>query len=96
MQTRFIEKAPNSVLDFGIDWTLWFGENPDEDYIEISEWSADDEIQITRKQKTNTTTSCYVGGGVLGKTYQILNTITTIDGRIDSRYITVQISENSV
>ena len=53
------------------------------------------EAELTLSRKQNTTTSCYVAGGVLNKNYQITNKITTLDGKVDTRYITVVIDNQS-
>lgn len=90
-QTRHLPKGELSVLNIGLDWADWLGT----DTITLSEWTADAELILTRKQNTTTTTSCYVSGGILNKTYQITNKITTLDGKIDTRYVTIVIDNLS-
>lgn len=92
MSDRKIEKGETSVLSVGLDWTEWLGL----DTIISSVWDSSDEITITRPQSDNSTTACYVGGGVLGKSYNITNTIETQSGRKDSRYIKIVIKNLSV
>ena len=89
---RYLAKDLTSVLDIGVDWSDWLID----DTILSSVWSADDEITITRNQTTNTVAACYISGGVLGATYKITNKITTVDGKVDSRHITVVIRDSSV
>lgn len=91
-QMRYLAKDITSVLDIGIDWTDWL----QTDTIVSSTWTADEAIIITRQQTTDTAASCYIGGGELSSTYKIVNKITTTDGKIDSRYITVFIHDSSV
>lgn len=57
--------------------------------------TAEAELTLSRKQNTTNTTSCYVAGGVLGKSYQITNKITTLDGKVDTRYVTIVIDNQS-
>lgn len=90
-QTRHLPKGELSVLNIGLDWADWLGT----DTITLSEWTADAELILTRKQNTTTTTSCYVAGGILNKTYQITNKITTLDGKVDTRYVTIVIDNQS-
>jgi len=90
-QTRNLPKGEVSVLNLGLDWAEWL----ETDTITLSEWTADAELTLSRKQNTTTTTSCYVSGGILNKTYQITNKITTLDGKVDTRYVTIVIDNQS-
>lgn len=90
-QTRNLPKGELSVLNIGLDWADWL----ETDTITLSEWTADAELTLSRKQNTTTTASCYVSGGILNKTYQITNKITTLDGKVDTRYVTIVIDNQS-
>ena len=90
-QTRHLPKGEVSVLNIGLNWAEWL----ETDTITLSEWTADAELTLSRKQNTTTTTSCYVSGGILNKTYQITNKITTLDGKVDTRYVTIVIDNQS-
>ena len=90
-QTRNLPKGELSVLNIGLNWADWL----ETDTITVSEWTADAELTLSRKQNTTTTTSCYVEGGILGKSYQITNKITTADGKVDTRYVTIVIDNQS-
>ena len=90
-QTRHLPKGELSVLNIGLDWAEWL----ETDTITLSEWTADAELTLSRKQNATTTTSCYVSGGILNKTYQITNKITTLDGKVDTRYVTIVIDNQS-
>ena len=90
-QTRNLPKGEVSVLNIGLNWADWL----ETDTITVSEWTTDAELTLSRKQNTTTTTSCYVSGGILNKTYQITNKITTLDGKVDTRYVTIVIDNQS-
>ena len=90
-QTRHLPKGEVSVLNIGLNWADWL----ETDTITVSEWTADADLTLSRKQNTTTTTSCYVSGGILNKTYQITNKITTLDGKVDTRYVTIVIDNQS-
>jgi len=90
-QTRHLPKGELSVLNIGLDWADWL----ETDTLILSEWTADAELTLSRKQNTTTTTSCYVAGGILNKSYQITNKITTADGKVDTRYVTIVIDNQS-
>ena len=66
-QTRHLPKGELSVLNIGLDWAEWL----ETDTITVSEWTADADLTLSRKQNTTPTTSCYVAGGILNKSYQI-------------------------
>ena len=90
-QTRNLPKGELSLLNIGLNWAEWL----ETDTLILSEWTADAELTLSRKQNTTTTTSCYVSGGILNKTYQITNKITTLDGKVDTRYVTIVIDNQS-
>ena len=90
-QTRHLPKGEVSVLNIGLNWADWL----ETDTITLSEWTADADLTLSRQQNTTTTTSCYVSGGILNKTYQITNKITTLDGKVDTRYVTIVIDNQS-
>ena len=90
-QTRNLPKGELSLLNIGLNWAEWL----ETDTITLSEWTADAELTLSRKQNTTTTTSCYVAGGILNKSYQITNKITTLDGKVDTRYVTIVIDNQS-
>ena len=90
-QTRNLPKGELSVLNIGLNWADWL----ETDTITLSEWTADAELTLSRKQATTTATSCYVAGGILNKSYQITNKITTLDGKVDTRYVTIVIDNQS-
>ena len=90
-QTRNLPKGEQSIVNIGLDWSQWLGT----DTIITSEWTTDVELTLSRKQNTTTTTACYVEGGILGSVYQITNKITTLDGKVDTRFITIVIDNES-
>ena len=92
-QTRNLIKSAVSVVDIGINWAGWLNTG---DTIVASEWQTDPAIAISRQQMSTTTTSCYIAGGVVGKTYKVFNKITTDNDLVESRFITVSIEESSV
>jgi hypothetical protein len=91
-QTKYLAKDATSILDVGMDWAPWLKT----DTITLSEWTSDPEVIITTQLNTTTATSCYIGGGVFGKLYKVVNKITTAAGKVDSRYIGIVIEDTSV
>lgn len=77
--------APGANLDYGFDWKSngWLSTG---ETIETSSWTAPG-LTLTRQQSANGITSVFVAGGKKGSTYKLTNTITTSDGRTDSRTI---------
>ena len=70
-------KSASDVHDFTQNWLAELVA----DTISTSTWTLD--TGITKDSDTNTTTTAtiWVSGGTTGKTYKIINTITTASGR---------------
>ncbi len=77
-----IVHAPNAVLDYGFNWTAWM--QPSENVI-TSTWAIDPVLTLSGSQNVANVTSTFVNGGDVGKAYTLTNTITTNQGRTDSR-----------
>ncbi|WP_063042140.1 MULTISPECIES: phage fiber-tail adaptor protein [Nocardia] len=91
-------KKSDSKLDYIFDWQDWLAAHAGGDQISTSEWStspADSEIDIesTPATKTAVTTTVWIAGGLVGQKYKVFNKITTVGGRIETRWILLRISE---
>lgn len=87
-------KDPDGVLDYGIDWSSWLGD----DTIASSDWmvptgitEVDDDDHPTTN--TTTTTTIWLSGGTSGVTYRIVNHIVTAAGREDDRSIYIRVAD---
>jgi hypothetical protein len=97
----YIEKDPQSRLDYSIDWSDWM---PSEDSILNSSWTiqtitGDLNPLTTDDDQYNASTSIttiYLAGGTAGNTYRITNTITTDDGLIDERYFRLVVRDRTI
>jgi len=85
-------KDPEAVLDYGIDWSSWLGA----DTISESSWSAPTPVTVPplaikegSESHGDTATSVWLQGGVAGRSYSIVNHITTAAGREDDRELLV-------
>lgn len=77
-----IEKDPDSVLDYKIDWTPWLGA----DEIANSTWTVSDPtlvVGVTNHSQTQAVV--WLSGGVAGAVYTVTNHITTSGGRQEDR-----------
>lgn len=75
-------KAPNDVLDYEWDWSVWL---PTGDTISTVSWTAADGLTIeTSPASSNTTTTAtvWLGGGTAGETYNVTCEVTTAAGRV--------------
>lgn len=75
-------KAPNDVLDYTWDWSVWL---PTGDTISTVTWTV--ESGITKESSpapsnTTTTATVWIGSGTAGTTYTITCQITSTAGRI--------------
>jgi len=74
--------APGAILDYGFNWSSWLqaGET-----IVSSTWTIDPTLVLSSSQNVSGVTSTFVNGGTLGSVYTLINTVTTSNGRVDSR-----------
>lgn len=83
-------KSPGSKLDYTIDWSDWL---IDGDTITTAEWSVPDGLEKTDESNTTTRATIWLSGGTAGETYRLLCTITTAQGRIDPRTLTLRCAQ---
>ena len=96
----FIDKDPQSTLDYTIDWSSWV---TDGDAIATSVWDVETIAgDVTPVVNTNdvmdvgaSTSTVWLSGGELRNTYRITNTITTTNGLTDERYFRLNITNKS-
>lgn len=86
-------KDPDAVLDYKVDWSAWL---PTGDTIVASTWTVP--VGITQATPppsfTDSTATIWLSGGTLGDTHEIVNHVTTAQGRQDDRTIRVVIREH--
>lgn len=82
---KIYSMSPNAILDHGIDWSDWL----DHDTISTSSWSAAAGITVASSTKTASAAYCVVTAGATPGSYDVTNTITTSQGRTDSRTIRI-------
>jgi hypothetical protein len=72
-------KDPDETLDYGVDWSAWLGG----DLIQSSVWTASPAgITLGVSTNTATATAVWVSGGSVGSSYDVVNRITTLAGRV--------------
>jgi hypothetical protein len=82
-QGSWIEKSPEGVLDYMVDWNAngWLGE----DTLVSVAWLLDTGLTIVTQASTATTATIWLSGGVLGVTYWVKCTVVTAAGRTEAR-----------
>jgi hypothetical protein len=92
--TAFSTQDKDARLDWGVNWGLWL---PSGDTIAASAWTAADaNVTLDSDAFTDTTTVVYVSFGVgaaVDDVYEIVNEVTTADGRVDNQTITLRVIE---
>jgi len=83
-------KDPDAVLDYTMDWEKWLATG---DTISASAWTFPTGITKDSDTNTATTATARISAGTAGTDYAIVNRITTDDGRIDDRTITILVRE---
>ena len=81
-------KDADARLDFGCDWSAWL---VDGDTITASEWIVPDDLTADGESHTSTETRVWLAGGNDGQSLRVTNRITTAQGRVDDRSITLRI-----
>jgi hypothetical protein len=59
--------------------------------ISASEWFVPDGLVGDNEEMTNSSTTIWLSAGVLAKSYDVLNRINTVDGRIMDQTVTLKI-----
>lgn len=77
----YIEKDPDSVLDYVVDWTDWLNG----DTISTADFTV--AAGLTRNSQSNTTKTAtvWLSGGTVGQSVDVRCRITTAGGRTDDR-----------
>lgn len=87
------KKDPDALLDFSWNWEPYLTQM--NDTIASVEFIAEDGITIdavaTGVGFLNYITTVWLEGGTLGEDYNVVHRITTTDGRVDDRTMTIQI-----
>lgn len=90
----YINKDPQSTLDYSIDWTDWMptGQQIDSSSWTISTVSGDSAPLASSSTTFNASddlTTVFLTAGTAGNKYTVTNTITTDSGLTDERYFRV-------
>jgi len=89
MSVSTFTKDPDAKLDYQVNWATWLAG----DTISISSWVVPTGITQTTTSNTTTTATIWLEGGTIGRSYDVVNRITTAAGRINDRTIRIYIAE---
>ena len=87
MALSFPAKDPDSYLDYYVDWSPWL---PEGDTITGSLWILPDDLISELEGVYDTSTLIWMSGGVIGQTYELVNRITTVGGRIQDQTVRIK------
>jgi hypothetical protein len=87
MSNTTFRKDPQATLDYHVDWSTWM---EDGDAIIASDWFVADGLTEVVDAFSTTVATVWLSGGTAGQSYTVTNRITTSDGRIDERSITIK------
>lgn len=82
-------KDPSATLDYTIDWSEWLGT----DEIITATWNVPAGLVKVKSTSSITTATMWLSGGTAGIIYYIDCTISTDQGRMDSRQLTINIEQ---
>lgn len=80
-------KDPHAKLDYSVDWTQWLA--PDTDSLSSVTWSVPAGISLVAQSNTSKVATVWLASGTAGQSYDIINHIQTVSGRIDERTFTI-------
>lgn len=90
-------KDPDSKLDYEINWLNWLTSIdvvtgiPVIDTIASSAWvDVHSDLTVETDHFTDSTTTVWLTGGVIGETYEVTNRITTAAGRIQDQTVKLE------
>ena len=88
-------KDPDSVLDYGMDWSNWL---PDGDVIQSSNWIMEAVVNsgaltIDSDSFDDNFTVVWLSGGEDGAVYNITNRIVTVQGRTQDQSVGISIRQ---
>lgn len=83
------QKRSTAILDYQINWATWLGT----DTIATATWTVPTGLTKSSQSNTTTTATAWLSAGVVGQTYDVVNTITTAAGRTDYRTIQIIVIE---
>jgi len=98
----YIEKDPDSELDYTIDWSDWLDSGDDivastwdlelitDDEAPLDEYQGSAYVSLTKKAVV------YLSGGTAGFNYRVTNTVTTRANLTDQRYFRVFVKDRSL
>ena len=83
-------KDPAAVLDWHVDWSSWLsgGETVTASAFEVSA-----ALVKVSESSTSTTATVWLAGGAAGRVYDVVNTVSTSQGRTDRRRFTVKVTD---
>lgn len=80
-------KDPDAVEDFGRDWSVYLAD----DTIRTSEWIVPVGLVKQRESNTTAATVVWISGGTDGQDYELVNRITTMQGRTADASLAIRI-----
>lgn len=93
-------KDPQSVLDYGIDWSTWLkteaevlADTDSADTISTSTWTVPAGIIEDSDSKADRATTIWLSGGTAGTNYILANKIVTVGGRTCERSIEIIVEQ---
>lgn len=89
-RSNTFSKDPDAVLDYETDWTSWL---VDDDTIVTSTWIVPNGLVKNSDSHTDTKATVWLSGGNLNARYDVVNRITTSQGRTEDRTLSFNIRQ---
>lgn len=87
-------KDPQATLDYVFDWSQWVqnGEVIVTSNFAVSNTSASG-LTVSSTVNDASTATIWLGGGTIGRTYSVVNTVTTDQGRTNVKTLNVRVMD---
>lgn len=88
-----ISKDPDEKLDYAIDWSKWL---PAGDSVADADWTAPEGITVASSPSPSLASNkaiVWLEGGSPGRTYKVLCRMTSAQGRIAERSLTIYVQQ---
>ena len=90
MSNTIFRKDPQATLDYHLDWSSWLETG---DTITASTWFLPAGLTQVVAAFSTSVATVWISGGTVGESYTVTNRITTADGRIDERSMTIRMED---
>lgn len=84
---KWSDKDPDETLDYNVNWSPRM---TSPDVIVTSQWIVPAGLTVENEDMADDSTTIWLSGGTLAANYEVLNRVTTAEGRIMDQTVTLK------